>query len=422
MTETERRVPELRFKGFVDDWEQRKLGEVFFQTSKYVNPKESNLELWSLTVENGLTPKTERYNREFLVKKEDQFKSVDHNEFIYNPMNMTLGAVDLNLTGKTVAVSGYYITMLSKDGFDSKYFSIWLKLPLAIKMYKLYATGSLIERQRVQFPTLSQIKSSVPQIEEQTKIGSFFKQLDDTIALHQRKLTLLKQLKQTYLKQIFPQNKENMPALRFAGFSEPWKQSKFDEVFSHVQNNSLSRADLNYKSGYAMNIHYGDILIRFGEYLDVSKYQLPMIANKQLVEKYKSSILKDGDIVIADAAEDETVGKCSELGGIEDANILAGLHTIPSRPNWTFASGYLGYYMNSSAFHDQLLPLIQGTKISSISKSALKKTDIKYPHGKDEQTKIGNLFKQLDDSIALHQSKLEKLMDLKQVLLVKMFV
>ena len=269
---------------------------------------------------------------------------------------------------------------------------------------------------------LKEVTLVYPKKEEQTRIGNFFKNLDNTIALHQRKLTLLKQLKQTYLKQIFPQNKENMPALRFAGFSEPWKQSKFDEVFSHVQNNSLSRADLNYKSGYAMNIHYGDILIRFGEYLDVSKYQLPMIANKQLVEKYKSSILKDGDIVIADAAEDETVGKCSELGGIEDANILAGLHTIPSRPNWTFASGYLGYYMNSSAFHDQLLPLIQGTKISSISKSALKKTDIKYPHGKDEQTKIGNLFKQLDDSIALHQSKLEKLMDLKQVLLVKMFV
>ena len=422
MSEETKKAPAIRFQGFSDAWEQRKLGEVFFQTSKYVNPKESNLELWSLTVENGLTPKTERYNREFLVKKEDQFKSVDHNEFIYNPMNMTLGAVDLNLTGKTVAVSGYYITMLSKDGFDSKYFSIWLKSPLAIKMYKLYATGSLIERQRVQFPTLSQIKSSVPQIEEQTKIGSFFKQLDDTIALHQRKLTLLKQLKQTYLKQIFPQNKENMPALRFAGFSEPWKQHKFDEVFSHVQNNSLSRADLNYNGGHAMNIHYGDILIRFGEYLDVSKCKLPMIANKQLVEKYKASFLKDGDIVIADAAEDETVGKCSELRGIEDANILAGLHTIPSRPNWTFAPGYLGYYMNSSAFHDQLLPLIQGTKISSISKSALKKTDIKYPYGKDEQTKIGNLFKQLDDSISLHQSKLEKLTDLKQVLLAKMFV
>src|SRR5690606_2059044 len=104
-------VPEIRFAGFNDAWERRGLGEVFEQTSDYVNPKVENLELWSLTVENGLTPKTERYNREFLVRKEDQFKSVSDNEFIYNPMNMTLGAVDLNLTGKKVAVSGYYITM-----------------------------------------------------------------------------------------------------------------------------------------------------------------------------------------------------------------------------------------------------------------------------------------------------------------------
>ena len=74
MSEETKKAPAIRFQGFTDDWEQRKLGEVFFQTSKYVNPKESNLELWSLTVENGLTPKTERYNREFLVKKEDQFK------------------------------------------------------------------------------------------------------------------------------------------------------------------------------------------------------------------------------------------------------------------------------------------------------------------------------------------------------------
>lgn len=167
-------------------WEQRKLGEVFEQTSEYVNPKVENLELWSLTVENGLTPKTERYNREFLVKKEDQFKSVSDNEFIYNPMNITLGAVDLNLTGKKVAVSGYYITMKTTDNYDSKYFSIWLKTPLAIKMYKLFATGSLIERQRVQFQTLSQIKVSVPSKEEQARIGEFFDQLDNLITLHQR--------------------------------------------------------------------------------------------------------------------------------------------------------------------------------------------------------------------------------------------
>ncbi|MGE1198141.1 restriction endonuclease subunit S [Priestia megaterium] len=196
-------VPEIRFPGFTGEWENRKLGEVFEQTSNYVNPKKENLELWSLTVENGLTPKTERYNREFLVKKEDQFKAVSVNEFIYNPMNMTLGAVDLNLTGKKVAVSGYYITMKATENYDSKYFDIWLKTPLAIKMYKLYATGSLIERQRVQFQTLSQIKALVPSKNEQAKIGEFFNQLDDTITLHQRELDALKETKMAFLQKMF---------------------------------------------------------------------------------------------------------------------------------------------------------------------------------------------------------------------------
>ncbi len=197
------KFPELRFPGFTDPWEQRKLGEVFEQTSEYVNPKLENLELWSLTVENGLTPKTDRYNREFLVKKEDQFKSVSNNEFIYNPMNMTLGAIDLNLTGKKVAVSGYYITMKTTDNYDNMYFGIWLKTSLAIRMYKLFATGSLIERQRVQFPTFSQIKASVPIKEEQSKIGQFFNQLDNLITLHQRKLNHLQQQKKGLLQQMF---------------------------------------------------------------------------------------------------------------------------------------------------------------------------------------------------------------------------
>ena len=217
------------------------------------------------------------------------------------------------------------------------------------------------------------------------------------------------------------ETEKKVPELRFKGFVDDWEQREFGEVFSHVQNNTLSRAELNYESGYALNIHYGDILIKFGEYLDVSKYKLPMIANKQIVEKYSASFLQDGDIIIADAAEDETVGKCSEVAEIGNANVLAGLHTIPCRANWTFASGYLGYYMNSSAFHNQLLPLIQGSKISSISKSALKNTDIKYPNGKEEQAKIGKFFKQLDDTIALHQRKLNLLKQLKQTYLRLMF-
>ena len=400
--------PSIRFKGFTDAWEQRKLIEEadFFDEKRIPIDSEKRVQgRYPYYGATGVIDYVDNYifDGEYILLAEDGANIITRNSPV---AYITEGKFWLNnhahIMKMKLGSNLFLLQLLERQNYE--------KFNSGTAQPKL--NGQIVKNMIFNFPSYK----------EQNKIGNFFKLIDEAIALHQRKLTLLKQLKQTYLKQIFPQNKENMPALRFAGFSEPWKQSKFDEVFSHVQNNSLSRADLNYKSGYAMNIHYGDILIRFGEYLDVSKYQLPMIANKQLVEKYKSSILKDGDIVIADAAEDETVGKCSELGGIEDANILAGLHTIPSRPNWTFASGYLGYYMNSSAFHDQLLPLIQGTKISSISKSALKKTDIKYPHGKDEQTKIGNLFKQLDDSIALHQSKLEKLMDLKQVLLVKMFV
>ena len=77
-------------------WKQRKLGEVFEQTTNFVNPDKGEIELWSLTVEDGLTPKSERYNREFLVKKNANFKKVRPGDIVYNPMNMTLGAVGYN--------------------------------------------------------------------------------------------------------------------------------------------------------------------------------------------------------------------------------------------------------------------------------------------------------------------------------------
>ncbi len=197
------KVPEFRFKGFTDDWEQRKLGEVFEQTANYVNPAEVDVELWSLTVEAGLTPKTERYNREFLVKKEDNFKEVRPGDIVYNPMNITLGAVGYNGMTKSVAVSGYYTTMIAKDGYDSYYINTWLKSPQAILLYKNYATGTLIEKQRVQFPTLSVIPASFPEYEEQKQIGAYFTNLDNLITLHQSKCDALKELKKGMLQKMF---------------------------------------------------------------------------------------------------------------------------------------------------------------------------------------------------------------------------
>jgi len=185
-------IPKIRFKGFTDAWEQRKLGEVFEQTTNFVNLSKDDIELWSLTVEDGLTPKSERYNREFLVKKDTNFKEVRPGDIVYNPMNMTLGAVGYNGMSKSVAISGYYTTMITKDGNDSYYINTWLKSPQAISLYMIYATGSLIEKQRVQFPTLSTIPAVFPKYEEQHKIGCYFEAIDHLITLHQRESVFLK--------------------------------------------------------------------------------------------------------------------------------------------------------------------------------------------------------------------------------------
>lgn len=196
-------VPQIRFSGFTEDWEQRKLGDVFEQTSNLVNPKEDEIELWSLTVEDGLTKKSDRYNREFLVKKDDNFKEVRPGDIVYNPMNMTLGAVGYNGMAKSVAVSGYYTTMVAKENYDTYYINTWLKSPQAIRLYRTYATGSLIEKQRVQFPTLSIIPVTFPKYEEQIKIGSYFHSLDNLITLHQQKCDELRNIKKFMLQNMF---------------------------------------------------------------------------------------------------------------------------------------------------------------------------------------------------------------------------
>ena len=197
-------VPEIRLEGFEGKWQKYYLGDIFEQVSNYIEPSVEN-ELWSLTVEKGLTPKTDRYKRDFLVKKNDKFKKVDLNEFVYNPMNLTLGALDLNNNEVTISVSGYYIVMKNRDmeKFDNDFLKILLKTTYAIYQYKQFATGTLIEKQRVQFPTFSEIPFYLPPIAEQQAIGFYFSNLDNLINSHQEKISQLEILKKKLLQDMF---------------------------------------------------------------------------------------------------------------------------------------------------------------------------------------------------------------------------
>ena len=196
-------VPEIRLDGFEGEWEKYYLGDIFEQVSNYIEPSVEN-ELWSLTIEKGLTPKTDRYKRDFL-KKNDKFKKVDVNEFVYNPMNLTLGALDLNDNEVTISVSGYYVVMKNRDieKFDNDFLKILLKTTYAIYQYKQFATGTLIEKQRVQFPTFSEIPFYLPPITEQCAIGAYFSNLDNLINSYQEKISQLETLKKKLLQDMF---------------------------------------------------------------------------------------------------------------------------------------------------------------------------------------------------------------------------
>lgn len=265
------------------------------------------------------------------------------------------------------------------------------------------------------------IKLDIPSINEQTKIGCLLLQLDRTITLHEEKEHQLEQLKSALLQKMFA-DKSGYPAVRFEGFDEVWKHQKFSDIVKGLQNNTLSRSELNYECGTVKNIHYGDILTKFGEFIDASKTSLPYISDNTKADKFEKSFLKDGDIVIADTAEDDTVGKCVEIQGSEHLKISAGLHTIACRPKQQYGSKYLGYYFNSPVYHNQLHPLMQGIKVTSISKSSIQNTDVYIPQSVAEQSKIGDVLSKIDSLISLNQREVKKLSIIKQSLLQKMFI
>ena len=213
------------------------------------------------------------------------------------------------------------------------------------------------------------------------------------------------------------------PKIRFKrddGSSFPdWEEITFDSLYEPLNNNTYSRDCLNYENGEAKNIHYGDILVKFGEICDVQKEELPFVNDGNLVQKYAS--LQDGDIILADTAEDETVGKAIEMHNVNGENVISGLHTMVCRPRLPFAPKYLGYYMNSSSYHSQLKPYMQGIKVTSIGRKNIAETMISYPSDEKEQQKIADFLSNVDEVIAASEEEVANLEQQKKAVMQKIF-
>lgn len=417
-------VPEIRFDGFSGDWKQKtmseyssKIGDGLHGTPKYTK----NTGIYFINGNNltdgsiCITDETKE------VSREDQSKddiSLSSNTILLS-INGTIGNL-AKYQGQSIML-GKSVAFITLENGDIDYMYTYLKTERIQKYFLNSLTGSTIKNLG-----LKAIRESIvlapEKLNEQSKIGNYFQKLDSLISQHQQKHDKLSNIKKAMLEKMFPKQGETIPEIRFKGFSGEWEEKPFGTCFANVPNNTLSRAELNYRTGLAKNIHYGDILIKFGETLDADSELIPFITNNDVANKLKHTALQSGDIVIADAAEDNTVGKCVELINVGDLLVFSGLHTIAVRPTQPFGSKYLGYYLNSDSYHDQLSSLMQGTKVLSISKTAIQNTLVVFPNNVEEQAAIGNYFQKLDALINQHQQQITKLNNIKQACLSKMFV
>ena len=283
--------------------------------------------------------------------------------------------------------------------------------------HRMYPYVEGTAQQVLSLKKLGQLIYSLPPFGEQKKIAEILTTQDKVIELEQQRIEEIKKVKKFFLSKMFPKKGQAVPEIRFKGFTDAWEQRKFDEVFDcTIPNNTLSRAELNYESGSVRNIHYGDILIKYGSVVDVQNDEIPFVTGKSS-DDFKGALLQDGDIIIADTAEDETTGKACEIGNSQGLDVVSGLHTMVCRPRNKMALGYLGYYLNSDAYHHQLLPLMQGIKVLSLSRTNVQKTMVCYPKSKTEQQLIADCFRNLDNLITLHQRKLEEEKQKKKALM-----
>ena len=195
---------------------------------------------------------------------------------------------------------------------------------------------------------------------------------------------------------------------------EDWEQSSVADLFLHIRSNSLSRDCLNYEDGRIKNVHYGDVLVKLGEVTDAEADLLPFVNKDIELSVNPNVLLQSGDVVMADTAEDETAGKSTELINVK-SDVVAGLHTIVNRPKQqVFSAKYLGYFFNSSLYHTQLLPHMQGIKVLSLSKKAIDSTIVVYPKDKQEQSRIAEALSDIDKLITSLSKMIEKKRLMKQ--------
>lgn len=406
-------MPSLRYKEFTDTWEQFnffELGEIITGST----PNTSNKDYYKgeFLFVSPIDIQDNRYvNKTNTTLTELGFKTgrfIRKGATLFVSIGSTIGKVgqaDISL------VTNQQINSIVPNNNFNDNFVYSSILSISSKIKQLAAIQAVPIINKTEF---GKILINIPTLEEQTKIGVFFKQLDDTIALHQRKLYKLEQIKKSLLQQVFPQKGSSKPQLRLGNFTENWKQNRLKNLVVPIKSYSLSRDVESVKDTGYKYIHYGDIHTKVADRID----ELSEIPN---IKPGNYELLRKGDLVVADASEDyQGIATPSVVTIDTPYKLVAGLHTIALRPI-NADSLFLYYLIHSPAFREYGYRIGTGMKVFGISTANLLNFESMIP-SLEEQIEIGNFLKQLDQTITVQQRKYEKFKQIKTALLQEMFV
>ena len=404
------KIPNIRFKGFTDAWEQRRLGEVtIYQNGKGYEDSQSSsgkfelINLNSISIDGGL-------------KSSGKYIESADKTLLTDDLVMVLSDVGKgDLLGRVAIIpkDNYYVLnqrvalIRPKNKQQTNYLFSYINSHQ--RYFKLHGAG--MSQLNISKGSVENFPLLLPSLPEQQQIGTFFAHLDTLISLHQRKCDQTKELKKTMLQKIFPKKGETVPEIRFPEFTDAWEECKLGEVGNTFTGLSgKTKEDFGHGEG------------KFITYMNVFSNPVADLDGLEGVEiDNKQFQVKAGDVLFTTSSETpEEVGMSSMWLGNAD-NIYLNSFCFGYRPTIEFDNYYLAFMFRSAPIRKKFQLLAQGISRYNISKNKVMEMSIPVP-SIEEQEKIGSFFKHLDDTIALHQRKLDLLKEQKKGFLQKMFV
>ena len=404
-------VPNVRFKGFTDDWKQRKLGEVCLR----VQGNDGRMDLPTLTISasNGWMNQEDRFSGNIAGKEQKNYTLLHKGELSYNHGNSKLakyGTVFSLQSYKEALVPRVYHSFKVEKGspdFIEYYFAT--KLPDR-ELGKLISSGARMDGLlNIGYNEFMGIQMLFPSVEEQKQISNYFRSLDHLITLHQQKITLLTKLKKTMLEKMFPKKGSVIPEFRFNGFANAWEQRKLGNVAKFSKGSGYSKGDL---------IESGTPIILYGRLY--TKYETSISEVDTYVEAKDGSVYSKGGEVIVPASG-ETAEDIARAATVDKSGVILGGDLNVVSPNEDINSAFLAISISHGNSQRELAKKAQGKSVVHIHNEEIKNLVVPFP-AKAEQNKIVEYFSNLDNLITLHQRKLDMLKKLKSACLSEMFI